>query len=801
MKQKLLLLALFTLFSFQSFAQAEAYPVQDIVQCNSEVFDLTAQTPITLGNQDPLNFTVNYYLSWQDAEDNTNPITNPTAFMITTGNIEQALYIRVTNTNDGSFDTTSFVVGFWPAPFVPDVSDIAVCDSFVLPALESGNYYTDPSGSGAVLPAGTVVVDSQMLYIYASNGSCSNQSSFTVTILNSPETGFFPEVVSCESYTLPALPQPFNYYTGQGGTGTQLSAGDVVTTSQVVYIMGSNGSCVAEYDIYITITNGVDCNSSLEPLTACDVNGDGVAAFDLEPIFGIVYNSTPGILNMGIYETYLDAQNGTNAIGDINSYTNINPGQQVLYVGIVTENGVVVRQLELVVTQCEGNFTVSGHVAYDADGNGCDENDPPAAGVQVYYISGNYGNYAYTDANGNYTFYNVPTSEITVYVNTYYPTNLISSPANYPLAVDDNFNDINFCLMPPAPVTDVAVYVYPMTAAQPGFAAGYMVAVYNYGNTPANGTVSLQFNDTQLDYTSSVPAAAQSGNVLTFNYGTLQPYQTSYIYVNFTVGMPGVVDLGDVLSFTATVTPLSGDANTANNTYEMTHIATNSWDPNDINVREGEQITELQADGYLHYTIRFQNMGNANAHNVKVLTILDDNLDWTTFQTMVSSHSFQTNRGGNGSEVEFRFTGIELPGTNNEPESHGFIEYRIKPKANVEIGDVFEAQAGIYFDFNPVVNTNSITTTIMDTAGNNDFNAGGFVMYPNPASSKVTLEMQSGTANNASVTVTDVLGKIIVKTTVHATQSDIDVSSLKSGVYFITLNADGKLATKKLVIK
>ncbi|AWH86250.1 hypothetical protein HYN59_14525 [Flavobacterium album] len=802
MKMKLLFLALFAMFSFQSFAQVNAYPVPDMVQCNSEVFDLTTRTPITLANQSPNDYTVMYYLSYQDAEMNVNPIANPTAFMITTGSIEQALYIRVSNNTTGDFALTSFVVGFWPAPFVPEVSDIAVCDSFVLPALNSGNYYTAPNGTGTMIAAGTTITTSITIYIYASSGTCSNESSFTVTILNSPETGFFPEVVSCESYTLPVLPQPFNYYTGPGGTGTPLSQGDVITTSQVIYIMGSNGSCVTEYDVYITITNGVDCIPYLEPLTACDDNGDGVAVFNLEPVYGIIYNSNPGVLNMGIYETYDDALNGTNAIVDINEYMNNVPGQQVLYVGVVTENGVVTRELAIIVTQCGDTFTVSGHVAYDADGNGCSESDAPAAGVQVYYLSGNYGNYAYTDANGNYTFYNVPASEITVYVNTYYPTNLIAAPASYPLTINENVDGINFCLTPPAPVTDVAVFVYPTTAAQPGFLATYLVAVYNYGNTSATGTVSLQFNDTQLDYISSSPAMVQAGNVLSFNYGPVQPYQTTYIYVNFMVGLPGTVDLGDVISFTANVTPLSGDINPDNNTYEMSHIATNSWDPNDINVREGEQITEAQADGYLHYTIRFQNMGNANAHNVKILTTLDNNLDWSTFQPMVSSHSFQANRGGNGNEVEFRFDGIELAGSQvNEPESHGFIEYRIKPKATVVIGDSMSAEAGIYFDFNPVVNTNSITTTVMGTAGIGDFNANGFVLYPNPASSKVTLQMQNSTATNAGVTVTDVLGKTVLKTTVTGAQSDLDVSSLKSGVYFITLNADGKLATQKLVIK
>lgn len=726
MKKKLLFLGLWMMFCLQGFAQAEAYPVPDINQCNNEVFDLTVQTPATLANQSPSAYTVTYHLSWQDAENNVNPIANPQAFMITTGNIEQALYIRVTNNATGEFDTTSFVISMWGGPILQPVTDVMTCTDYTLPALAVGNYFTGPNGTGTILPAGTVIVNSQIIYIYAAAEGCSSQNMFMVTINNS--------------------------------------------------------------NIMI-----------MEPLMECAVNG--VATFELEPSMGDAWQLFPDALNMAIYANIEDAEaNATeNQIQNINDYTAVS-GQQSVFIRVETTTCTWILEVQLIVNECSG-LSVSGHVAYDADNNGCTESDPGSAGILVYYTSGNYSNYTYTNANGDYIFQNVPTGPINVFVNTSYPANVTATPSNHALIVDDvNIEGVNFCLTPPPPVNDVAVYIYPTSAAQPGFHANYALVINNFGNTVASGTITLQFNDTQLDFVQSWPGMTLSGNTLTLSYTNLQPYGYQYIYLDFLVAVPGIVDLGDIITFTAGVTFDGGtDDYMYNNTHVLDQVSVNSFDPNDINVREGEEITEAQADGYLHYIIRFQNTGNANAQFINVLTTLDNNLDWETFMPMAASHEFQANRNGNN--VTFNFDDIQLPGEQvNEPESHGFVMYRIKPKASVGIGDSMSGQASIYFDYNAPIITNTITTTVVPPAGLNDLAAKGFVMYPNPASSKITLQM-TAEANNAAVTITDVLGKTVGQLTFTGTQSDIDVSSLNSGIYFVNVSADGKVATQKLVVK
>ncbi|PZR03144.1 MAG: hypothetical protein DI539_26655, partial [Flavobacterium psychrophilum] len=229
----------------------------------------------------------------------------------------------------------------------------------------------------------------------------------------------------------------------------------------------------------------------------------------------------------------------------------------------------------------------------------------------------------------------------------------------------------------------------------------------------------------------------------------------------------------------------------------------NSMDPNDITVREGEFITEEQADDYLNYIIRFQNKGTAEALDIRVTSLLDSNLDWSTFEPVASSHNYQANRKNN--QVEFLYKGINLAFENEDtgevPESNGYVIYKIKPKTNVTIGDSMLAQAAIYFDFNEPIITNQVTTTIQSVTGINDNNPGMFKVYPNPASANVNIHLSDAEANGFEVTIIDMLGKTVLKNSFTANDGSLNTSSLSNGVYFVSVTAGDKQRVKKLIIK
>lgn len=74
-----------------------------------------------------------------------------------------------------------------------------------------------------------------------------------------------------------------------------------------------------------------------------------------------------------------------------------------------------------------------------------------------------------------------------------------------------------------------------------------------------------------------------------------------------------------------------------------------------------------------------------------------------------------------------------------------------------------------------------------------------FKLYPNPAGDNITIDIPGN--KNATVAITDMSGSVIHTTNI-SNRSTIDVSSIPSGIYTITVQPeDGAATTKKLTIK
>ncbi|MBL4716318.1 MAG: PKD domain-containing protein [Bacteroidia bacterium] len=144
---------------------------------------------------------------------------------------------------------------------------------------------------------------------------------------------------------------------------------------------------------------------------------------------------------------------------------------------------------------------------------------------------------------------------------------------------------------------------------------------------------------------------------------------------------------------------------------------TNSYDPNDkASVPEG--ITDnhyIKSTDNIEYKIRFQNTGTDTAFTVVIRDTLSPSLDPGSIKSGASSHDYQFKLYGDGI-LEWKFKNILLPDSNvNEPASHGFIMYTAEQKDGNAEGTVIENTAGIYFDFNPAVVTNTVSLTVSDT--------------------------------------------------------------------------------------
>ncbi|WP_425076900.1 gliding motility-associated C-terminal domain-containing protein [Psychroserpens sp. S379A] len=140
---------------------------------------------------------------------------------------------------------------------VDTLTDQNTCDNYTLPTLTNGLYFTGPNGTGSLLNPGNVITASQTIYIFNSVGTCTNESSFTVTITDSPLVDVLQNQTACTEFTLPTLTNG-NYFTASGGNGTALNAGDIITTSQTIFIYNevntSTLSCSNESSFEITIS-------------------------------------------------------------------------------------------------------------------------------------------------------------------------------------------------------------------------------------------------------------------------------------------------------------------------------------------------------------------------------------------------------------------------------------------------------------------------------------------------------------------------------------------------------------------
>ena len=143
-----------------------------------------------------------------------------------------------------------------------------------------------------------------------------------------------------------------------------------------------------------------------------------------------------------------------------------------------------------------------------------------------------------------------------------------------------------------------------------------------------------------------------------------------------------------------------------------------AFDPNDKQVTPVGYGTAGAVDidlPWLDYTVRFQNTGNDTAFCVTVLDTLDMDLDPLTMEVLASSHALTQIQVDTNRVALFRFDRILLPDSGaNEARSQGFVRFRIQPMAGSPHGTVITNGAGIVFDRNEAVITNTVTNTLVD---------------------------------------------------------------------------------------
>jgi len=453
-----------------------------------------------------------------------------------------------------------------------------------------------------------------------------------------------------------------------------------------------------------------------------------------------------------------------------------------------------------IITICNATLNqISGQIQFDYNSNDCDPNDFAAHNILVEITDGINDYSTLTDAEGNYSrFLNIDGSFTIRIAAGSLPPLFVSDP----VSVNTTFNGfgneeiIDFCLSATETINDLKIVQLPLNDARPGFEANYQLAYENVGTTLQSDVLTLSFPDDRVSFVSSDPAPDNtSGNQLSWDYSDLQPFESRSILLTFDVFSPPTNESGDILVYIAEILPISGDENETDNTYNLDQEVVNSQDPNDKLVNQGETIFESEVGDYLDYLVRFQNVGTASAINVRVEDELDPNLDWNSFRVLSASHDFETEIL-NGNMISFFFDDINLPPVTVDPEgSNGFIAFQVRSLESLQVGDVVENNANIFFDFNPPILTNTVQTEVIDNLGINELDLNELVkILPNPVSDRLQILVSVDTVVENSV-VYSIFGKQLISTT----SLEIDFSKLSSGMYFIQITTDSGKTTRKIL--
>jgi gliding motility-associated-like protein len=319
-----------TVTSTNTCAPQTATATFDILVNDSPTFSLSFTSPTTCnGTEGTITFTgltpsTNYNVSFDDNGSTTGVtlMTSDASGMITVFGLDSGSYDNffLEHTITGCSTTDASVLNLTNpgAPVINDIADQSVCDSYTLPNITgtgltgSQSYWTGPSATGTQLAEGTLVINSQTIYIYDINGSCPDEESFTVVVNTTPTitNNTNSSICSGESFDL-AITSDVAGTTFDWTSmplGTNVSGNSISGTGNISEVLTNNGPtsenvmytitptgvaptyCIGAFVNYI-ITVNPNSDATFQSASYCEettnlvlISGDTGGTFSFEPV-------------------------------------------------------------------------------------------------------------------------------------------------------------------------------------------------------------------------------------------------------------------------------------------------------------------------------------------------------------------------------------------------------------------------------------------------------------------------------------------------------------------------------------
>ena len=349
------------------------------------------------------------------------------------------------------------------------------------------------------------------------------------------------------------------------------------------------------------------------------------------------------------------------------------------------------------------------------------------------------------------------------------------------LTIGETYSGNSFSIQPDCSLPNLKTTIT-TTAQRIGFHNNLSLIVANNGGGVATNVVVTMTLDSEVEYISATPTPdVVNGSVLEWNVSNIDLNEILRFTITDSVKVGSMP--GDEMIFCSSVIAdqdLCEEVNIC-----LTDSSVGSFDPNDMilmNPGYGDRHI-IDKEDFVSYKIRFQNVGNWYATNVRLIDTLV-HIDPSSIYNISSTHDYKWSIDGDGVLV-VDFEGINLPdSTMDEVGSHGAFQFSAFLKSDVYDGvlidnkfesdqfgnqgsvyftdfmnsDTFdrvliENKAEIFFDFNEPIVTNTVFNWLEDLGAKKDLE---LISYPNPSSSFITL----GLLNNGDYLVPIVISDV-----------------------------------------
>lgn len=314
--------------------------------------------------------------------------------------------------------------------------------------------------------------------------------------------------------------------------------------------------------------------------------------------------------------------------------------------------------------------------------------------------------------------------------------------------------------------------------------------VSNQYCSPQAATLRVDISPKYVFGSASPAPSSVSGNSVTWNLGSLS-YSNSAMNIHMTLNAPnGPLMAGDTVITKCYIDPSAGDLNTYDNIIIDTDTVKAPLDPNEMVVKP-EGCIPLNIASTLTYTIQFENVGNDTAHNIYIMDTLPDNLDVRSLSLVSSTHFMTVAKWYDDTYhniYKFEFPNINLLDSSHHDECTGTIVFKVNTVTGLQNGATIDNHAGIFFDDNAVVMTNTVEdiacfpleTTVAKVSS-------GVRIFPNPGSGQVTITSREPVN---SVLIYDIFGRKVFSGAYDVKIVKIDLGRLAAGLYYVKVNND-----------